>query len=65
MRGGRILLVEDEAPKCAHIERFLKGVCPGLTVTVARSVNSALDALDEVYAGPPSTRYVSYDVRRG
>lgn len=47
MRGGRILLVEDEAPKCAHIERFLKGVCPGLTVTVARSVNSALDALDE------------------
>jgi CheY-like chemotaxis protein len=42
-----ILLVEDEAPKRDHIERFLRGLDSEMTITVARSVNSALDALEE------------------
>jgi len=42
-----ILLVEDEAPKRAHIERFLKGLSTEITIAVAQSVNSALDVLDE------------------
>jgi CheY-like chemotaxis protein len=42
-----ILLVEDEAPKRTHVERFLKNLGLELTLTVAESVNSALDALDE------------------
>lgn len=46
MRDVRILLVEDEAPKRAHIEKFLKRFGANVCVTVARSVNAALDRLD-------------------
>jgi len=41
-----ILLVEDEAPKRTHIERFLTSLSSGVTITTAQSVNSALDALE-------------------
>lgn len=47
MSSVHILLVEDEAPKRIHIECFLKSISSGITITVAQSVNSALDALDE------------------
>ena len=41
-----ILLVEDEAPKREHIERLLRDLhCP-VEIVTARSVNSALDALE-------------------
>lgn len=46
MNNVRILLVEDEAPKRTHIMRFLTGLGSGIAVTEARSVNSALDALE-------------------
>jgi len=46
MRDVRILLVEDEAPKRAHIEKFLKRFGTSVRVTVAGSVNAALDRLD-------------------
>ena len=42
-----ILLVEDEAPKRAHIENFLKTLNLGLAVDCVSSVNSALDYLDD------------------
>jgi CheY-like chemotaxis protein len=42
-----ILLVEDEAPKRTHIERFLKSLSSEITITIAQSVNSALDALEK------------------
>lgn len=42
----QILLVEDDAPKRTHVERFLKLLDPTMTITVARSVNSALDELE-------------------
>jgi CheY-like chemotaxis protein len=42
-----VLLVEDEAPKRKHIERFLAKWSLSVSVVVARSVNSALDALDD------------------
>lgn len=41
-----ILLVEDEAPKRAHVEKYLKSVNHELFIEVAKSVNSALDALE-------------------
>lgn len=41
-----VLLVEDEAPKLAHIERHLRKLGPEITLRVARSVNSALDELE-------------------
>ncbi|QHE87229.1 response regulator [Hydrogenophaga sp. BPS33] len=41
-----ILLVEDEAPKRAHIERFVLEVVSTARVFFARSVNAAMDALD-------------------
>lgn len=41
-----ILLVEDEAPKRQHIENLLKTLVPNATVSVAKSVNSALDVLE-------------------
>lgn len=41
-----ILLVEDEAPKRGHIERLLQELAPGARVSLARSVNSALDVLE-------------------
>ncbi|ETI64920.1 hypothetical protein C100_04765 [Sphingobium sp. C100] len=41
-----ILLVEDEAPKRRHIEKLLSELTPRAIVLSARSVNSALDALE-------------------
>jgi len=42
-----ILVVEDEAPKRLHIERFLQSLNTSMTIESARSVNGALDAIDE------------------
>lgn len=47
MKNFRILLVEDEAPKCTHIEQYLKSLAPQVVISIARSVNSALNALEE------------------
>lgn len=47
MRNIAILLVEDDEPKRAHIERFLYAFGPGISISVAKSVNSALDALEQ------------------
>lgn len=47
MNSIHILLVEDEAPKRTHIERFLKSLSSEITITIAQSVNSALDALEK------------------
>jgi CheY-like chemotaxis protein len=41
-----VLVVEDEAPKLAHIQKLIQGLMPTGTVQVARSVNSAIDALE-------------------
>jgi CheY-like chemotaxis protein len=46
-----ILLVEDEAPKRGHIAKLLDELAPGARVSMARSVNSALDVLE---GGPVS-----------
>lgn len=46
MNSIRILLVEDEAPKCDHIQDFLRGLAVEMVITVARSVNAALDNLE-------------------
>lgn len=42
-----ILIVEDEAPKLAHIEAFILEVVPDAAIRIARSVNSALDEIDD------------------
>ncbi len=42
-----ILLVEDEAPKQKHIERFLLRTTNSIALRTARSVNSALDQLEQ------------------
>jgi len=42
----RVLLVEDEAPKRAHIQRLLATLSADVDVIVARSVNSALDEIE-------------------
>lgn len=42
----KLLLVEDEAPKRAHILSFLKVYCDTIDVQIAKSVNSAEDCLD-------------------
>ena len=47
MASIHILLVEDEKPKQTHIQRFLDQVATDVTVSVARSVNTALDCLEE------------------
>lgn len=47
MRSVRILLVEDETPKSTHIEHFLKNLAPNVMISLAKSVNSALDALEQ------------------
>ena len=47
MNSFHILLVEDETQKRMHIERFLRGLSPSVIISVAQSVNSALDALEE------------------
>ncbi len=41
-----ILLVEDEAPKRGHIERLVRELLPEARISLARSVNSALDILE-------------------
>ena len=41
-----ILLVEDEAPKRAHVEKYLKSLDQEVVIGIAKSVNSALDALE-------------------
>lgn len=41
-----ILLVEDEAPKRQHIERFIDQLFRSATVRIARSVNGAYDAIE-------------------
>ncbi|GJH36316.1 response regulator [Paraburkholderia hospita] len=48
MRQPRVLIVEDEAPKLLHIERFLCSVVNNLQIVSARSVNSALDELEHM-----------------
>jgi CheY-like chemotaxis protein len=48
MKLPRVLIVEDEAPKLLHIERFLRSVRKNLQIVAARSVNSALDELESV-----------------
>jgi CheY-like chemotaxis protein len=47
MHSVHILLVEDEAPKSTHIERFLKNLAPNVVISLAKSVNSAFDALEQ------------------
>lgn len=47
MSSVRILLVEDEAPKCTHIKCFLEDLSSELNITIAGSVTSALDALEQ------------------
>lgn len=46
MKPLDVLLVEDEDPKRAHIENYLGALDWGVTIRIARSVNSALDALE-------------------
>jgi CheY-like chemotaxis protein len=41
-----ILLVEDETPKQGHIAALLHQIAPSVKVTIARSVTSALCALE-------------------
>ncbi|MBR8272570.1 response regulator [Burkholderia cenocepacia] len=48
MRRPHVLIVEDEAPKLLHIERFLHSVADDLQIVAARSVNSALDELEKM-----------------
>ncbi len=43
----RILLVEDEDPKRTHIESFLTRWADHIDIHTAKSVNSALDSIDE------------------
>jgi len=47
MNSINVLLVEDDAPKRKHIERFLLSLEAKLNIREAQSVNSALRALDE------------------
>lgn len=42
-----ILIVEDEVPKSTQIELFLRALCVPMDIKTVRSVNSALDSLDE------------------
>jgi CheY-like chemotaxis protein len=47
LRSVSVLLVEDDEPKRAHIERFLLQLDPTISITVAKSVNTAIDALEQ------------------
>lgn len=47
MNSINILLVEDEAPKRSHIERFLLSQGMMISIRESQSVSSALSALDE------------------
>lgn len=42
-----ILLVEDEDPKRLHVCRLIEALSGEIEVSVAKSVNSALDSLDD------------------
>ncbi|AXI64455.1 response regulator [Pseudomonas kribbensis] len=42
-----VLIVEDETPKITQIELFLRSLCIPMKIDHAKSVNSALDRLDE------------------
>lgn len=46
MSDIRILIVEDEDPKRAHLQGFLESLGIAMCISVARSVNGALDQLD-------------------
>lgn len=41
------LLVEDESPKLAHIRRFMRDSFSNVSVLDARSVSTALDAIED------------------
>lgn len=43
----KILIIEDETPKITQIELFLRSLCIPMRIDHAKSVNSALDKLDE------------------
>lgn len=47
MTGIHALLVEDEGPKLAHIRRFMRESFSNVSVSDARSVSTALDAIEE------------------
>ena len=47
MSGLRILLVEDEDPKRLHVVSFIESCAAKASIITAKSVNSALDALQE------------------
>lgn len=47
MTAIHTLLVEDEGPKLAHIRRFMRESFSNVSVSDARSVSTALDAIDE------------------
>ena len=47
MTALQILLVEDEDPKSAHVANFVLACAPGAIISTAKSVNSALDALQD------------------
>ena len=47
MKTALALLVEDESPKLAHVRRFMRQSFPHVSVIDARSVSSALEALDD------------------
>jgi CheY-like chemotaxis protein len=42
-----IVLVEDEDPKLTHIKHYIKSLLPDSTLVTARSVNSAIDCIEE------------------
>jgi CheY-like chemotaxis protein len=46
VKALRILVVEDEAPKLNHIERFIHSFNFEIEIVAARSVNAALDVLE-------------------
>lgn len=47
MNRYTVLLVEDESPKLAHIRKFMREGYSSVSVIEARSVTSALDAVDD------------------
>lgn len=47
MTAIHALLVEDEGPKLAHIRRFMRESFSNVSVSDARSVSKALDAIEE------------------
>lgn len=47
MTAIHALLVEDEGPKVAHIHRFMRHSFSKITVAHAKSVSTALDAIDD------------------